>query len=270
MLTLLGPRLVANSARRYRQLELDDTTFNRSSDALVRALQGRQSLTRAEILLALSRAGISTDGQRGYHILRRAGLEGLICFGPSQNKQETFVLLDEWLPYRKPLGRNEALAELARRYFSSHGPATLQDFVWWSGLPVADARTGLETAKTRLHQETIEGQRYWLAQNQSASKTPSPAAHLLPAFYEYFLGYKDRSAVLDANYDKQVVSSNGVFRPIIVLDGQIVGIWKQRLKRRTVIITPNLFKSLTVAQNQALQMAADQYGAFVGKSVVLA
>jgi len=270
MLTLLGPRLIANSARRYRQLDLDDKTFSRSGDALATALQGGQPLTRTEILLALDRAGIFTDGQRGYHILRRAGLEGLICFGPRQDKQETFVLLDKWLPHSKQMDRDEALAELAGRYFNSHGPATLQDFVWWSGLPVADARAGLETAKTRLHQETIEGQIYWLAQNQSSSTTPAPTVFLLPAYDEYFLGYKDRRAVLDANYDKQVVSSNGVFRPMIVIDGQIVGIWKQRLKKETVVITPSPFNSLTFAENQALQMAADRYGAFLGLSVALA
>jgi hypothetical protein len=269
MLVLLGPRLIANSARRYRQLDLDEKTFIRSGDALITTLQDGQPLTRAEILLALDRAGISTAGQRGYHILRRAGLEGLICFGPRQDKQETFVLLDEWLPPSKPMDRDEALAELAGRYFSSHGPATLQDFVWWSGLPVADARAGLEIAKTRLHQESVEGQSYWLGQNQLSSPTPSPSVYLLPAYDEYFLGYKDRAAVLDAKYDNQVVSSNGVFRPMIVIDGQVVGIWKQTVRKGTVIITPSPFNSLTAAENQALQMAADRYGAFLGLSVVL-
>jgi hypothetical protein len=267
MLALLAPRLIATSARRHQQLDLDEATFAHSYEVLTRALQGGKQLSRAEIMLVLEQAGISTAGQRGYHILRRAGLEGLICFGPRQDKQETFVLLDEWVPHSKKIERDEALAELAGRYFRSHGPATLQDFVWWSGLPVADARTGLETAKTRLYQGTIEGQTYWLPQNNSILKNPSPTAYLLPAFDEYFLGYKARHAVLDSKYDKQTVSNNGVFRPIIVIDGQVVGTWKRALKKGSVIITADPFKSLTTAENQALLRAANQYGAFLGLSV---
>jgi hypothetical protein len=270
ILALLSPRIIANSARRYHQLELDDATFAHSYEILTNGLQGGKQLTRSEIMLILEQAGISTSGQRGYHILRRAGLEGLVCFGPIQDKQETFVLLEEWAPHDKGMKRNEALAELAKRYFGSHGPATLQDFVWWSGLKVVDARTGLETAKTHLHQETIEGQTYWLPQNNSIPKDPSPATYLLPAFDEYFLGYKARDAVLDAKYDKQAVSSNGVFRPMIVIDGQVVGIWKRVFKKDSVIITPGPFNSLTTVENQALLIAANQYSAFLGLSVVLA
>jgi hypothetical protein len=270
MLQLLAPRIVANSARRYQQLELDDATFVRSYETLTKALQGGKQLSRAEIMVVLEQAGISTTGQRVYHILRRAGLEGLICFGPMQGKQETFVLLDEWVPDNKNMKRDEALPELAGRYFRSHGPATLQDFIWWSGLKVADARAGLEIAKTRFHQEIVEEQTYWLPQNNSMFKAPSPTVYLLPAFDEYFLGYKTREAVLDTKYDKQAVSSNGVFRPMIVIDGQIVGIWKRTLKKGSVIIALSSFKSLTKAENQALVAAVNQYGAFLGRSVELA
>lgn len=270
MLTLLAPRIIANSARRHQQLELDDATFAHSYETFTKVLQGGKQLARAEIMLVLEEAGLSTTGQRGYHILRRAGLEGLVCFGPIQDKQQTFVLLDEWVPHSKNMKRDEALAELAGRYFRSHGPATLQDFVWWSGLKVVDARAGLEMTKTRLYQETIDGQTYWAAQNKSIPKDRSPTAYLLPAFDEYFLGYKVRNAVLDAKYDKQAVSSNGVFRPMIVIDGQVVGIWKRMLKKGSVIITPDPFNSLTKAENQALLAAANQYSAFLGLSVVLA
>lgn len=270
MLALLAPRVIANSARRYHQLELDDATFAHSYEILTKRLQGGKQLTRSEILLILEQASISTSGQRGYHILRRAALEGLVCFGPFQDKQETFVLLEEWAPHDKDMKRNEALAELAKRYFRSHGPATLQDFVWWSSLKVVDARAGLETANTRLHQETIDGQTYWLIPNDSVPKNPSPTAYLLPAYDEFFLGYKARDAVLDSKYDKQAVSSGGVFRSMIVIDGQVAGIWKRSLREDSVIITPSPFTALTKAENQALLAAADQYGAFLGLSVVLA
>ena len=269
MLALLGPRLIANSARRYRQLDLDEITFRRSFSSLTKALHGGGQLTRSEILFALQQDGVSTDGPRGYHILRRAGLEGLICFGPMQDKQETFVLLDDWLSPSKYLERDQALAELAGRYIGSHGPATLPDFVWWSGLKVSDARFGLNMANPQLQQETIEGQTYWLAQGQLPSVTTSPTVALLPAYDEYFLGYKDRQAVLDPKYNKRAVSGNGVFRPMIVIDGQVVGIWKQAVKKGSLVITTSPFRSLTKAENEAQLVAADQYGAFRGQPVIL-
>lgn len=270
MLSLLAPRLIANSARRYRQLELDDSAFAHSFKSLTNTLQDGKPMTRAEIMLALEEAGVSVTGQRGYHILRRAGLEGLICFGPMQDKAETFVRLDEWAPRTKNMERDDALAELTVRYFSSHGPATLEDFVWWSGLKVADARTGLDLIKNRLHQETVEGQIYWFFQLESIPGHPSPTAYLLPGFDEYYVGYKSREAVLDSNYDKTAVSSSGVFRPMLVIDGQIVGIWKQTPKKDAVIITPRPFRVLTKAETQALHLATDQYGVFLNRSVVLA
>jgi len=186
-----------------------------------------------------------------------------------QGKQETFVLLDEWVPKTGALEGDEALAELAWRYFASHGPATSQDFVWWSGLLVAEARAGLELVRSRLRQETIGDQTYWLPQHTTIVKDPSPTAHLLPAFDEYFLGYRERSLVLDPKYDKRAVSSNGIFRPVIVIDGQVVGVWKRTLKKGSVIITPGPFRSLTDAENQALVEAANRYGAFLGLPVVL-
>jgi hypothetical protein len=270
MLALLAPRNIAKSARRHQQLDLDEATFARSSETLTSVLQGGKPLTRTELLLALEQAGITMDGQRGYHILRQAAQEKLICLGPVEDGQQTFVLLDESVPRGKNIEGDEALAELAERYFRSHGPATLQDYVWWSGLLVADARAGLDMAKTRLHQETIDGQTYWMPQNNSISKDPTSTAYLLPAFDEYFLGYKARNAVLVSKYDKQVVSSNGVFRPMVVIDGQIVGIWKRAIKKGSVVITASPFNSLTTAENEALLAAVNQYGAFLGQPIVLA
>jgi hypothetical protein len=180
------------------------------------------------------------------------------------------VLLDEWATHGKSMKRDEALAELARRYFQSRGPAMLQDFVWWSGLKVADARAGLEMIKTQLYQETIDGQICWATHNESIPKDPTPTAYLLPAFDEYFLAYKVRNAVLDPKYDKLAVSNNGVFRPMIVIDGQIVGIWKRTLGKSAVVITSSPFTVLTAAENQAVVIAANQYGAFLALPVVLA
>jgi hypothetical protein len=270
MLALLGPRIMTGSARRHRQLELDQDTFARTYDTLGRVLQGGQRLTRAEIMQALERAGVSTDGQRGYHILRQAGLAAWICFGPPEDKEQTFVLLDEWVPKGQHRGREAALAELAGRYFASRGPATLQDFVWWSGLRVSEARASLDRARGRLDQAILDDQTYWFLPQDSAPQDPSPTAYLLPAYDEYYLGYKTRDAVLDPRYDEKAVSSGGVFRPMIVIEGQIVGTWKGTRKKDTMVVTPNLFRTLTSAEDQALVGAANQYGAFLGLPAQLA
>jgi len=264
MLELLTPRIVAGNARRlHRQYGLDEATFARSKDLFARALEGGKQLTRNAMYEVLESGAISTADQRGLHILSRLAQDGLICFGAREGKQQTFALLDEWAPMVKRMERDEALVELARRYFTSHGPATLQDFAWWSGLTTADAKAGLEMAKRFLAQEVSDGQTYWLASSMPAAKDSSPTAYLLPAFDEYTVAYKDRSAVLDPKYTKQVNSGNGIFYPTIVMDGQVVGTWKRTIKKDTLVITPSPFTKLKRAETHSLAEAASRYGEFL-------
>jgi hypothetical protein len=213
--------------------------------------------------------GISTDSYRGLHILARLAQEGLICFATRDGKQPTFALLDEWVPAARRMARDEALAELARRYFTSHGPATVQDFVWWSGLTTVDAKAALGMAKPHLAQEVSDGQTYWLASSMPTTKDVSPTAYLLPPYDEYTVAYKDRSAVLDPLYAKRLNTGNGVFSPIIVVDGQVVGAWKRALKKDTVVITPDPFTKLNKAASRAIATAANRYGKFLQAPVVL-
>ncbi len=271
MLELLTPRIIAQAAGRHRQLELDEAMFARSKNLFTEALQGDKQLTRDEMYQLLERANISTAGQRGYHLLWRAAQEGLICFGAPSGKQQTFTLLDEWAPRTKRLERDEALAELTRRYFTSHGPATLPDFVGWSGLTVTDARAGLEMVKSHLGQELVNGQTYWLAPDGPAIKDNSPATYLLPGFDEYMLGYKDRTAALDPIHTQKITpGNNGVFSPTIVISGRVAGTWKRKVKKNAVVMTLSPFTALTEAESQAIAVAAWQYGAFLELPVVLA
>lgn len=264
MLPLLTPRIVAGSASRHRQLGLDEAVFARSKDLFVEALQGGQLLPRPEIYELLERNNISAAGQRGIHIISRLAQEGLICFGPHSNKQPTFALLDEWVPAAKILERDEALAELAKRYFRGHGPATLQDFVWWSGLRVADARLGLEMVKTQFEQEVVEGQTYWLPPDIADLPSQASSIYLLPGFDEYLLGYTNRSAALDPLYSQKIVpGNNGMFMPTIVSNGRIVGTWKRTFKKDRVIIKPEPFNPLSQIEKSGLEMAAERYGRFM-------
>jgi len=270
MLELLTPRVVANNVQRLlRQFGLDEAAFARSKDMVVRALQDGKQLTRNATYGVLEAGGVSTAGQRGLHILWRLAQDGVICFGAREGKQQTFALLDEWAPKAKRMGRDESLAELAKRYFTSRGPATLQDFTWWSGLTTADATFGLEMAKRSLAQETINGQTYWLAEAPPATKDSSTTAHLLPAYDEYMVAYKDRSAALNPKYSKLPNYGHGIFNPTMVVDGQVVGIWKRTLKKETLAISPSPFTKLKHAETRAIAEAASRYGKFLGASVVL-
>ncbi|HKG14577.1 MAG TPA: winged helix DNA-binding domain-containing protein [Pyrinomonadaceae bacterium] len=271
MLELLTPRVISRSAGRYRQLELDERTFARSRDVLVRALRGGRRLTRDALYGALKASRIPVNGQRGIHILSRLAQEGLICFAARERRQHTFALLEEWVPAAKSMGRDDALAELASRYFKSHGPATLQDFVWWSGLKTADARAGLEAAGPHLLREVVGGQTYWLPPSaggsESDSNKGSPSALLLPAYDEYTVAYKDRSAVLSRSYAGR--AGNGIFSPVIVTAGRVAGTWRRALGKESVVITPSPFVKFKRGEARALAAAAARYGEFLGAPVVI-
>jgi hypothetical protein len=270
LLALLTPRVIAHSAGRYRQLELDVATFARSKEVFARALQGGKQLTRDEMLQELEQAGISTAGQRGYHLLGRSAQDGLICFGMRRGKQQTFTLLDEWVPLTGSLPRDEALAELTRRYFTSHGPGAVQDLMHWAGLTAAEAKTGLAAAGKALIQETIADRVYWMPCEAPEINDDTPSVHLLPGFDEYLLAYRDRSAVLAPAYAQRIhPGGNGMFSPTLVLDGIVTGTWKRAFKGGAVVIETTPFRSLTAAESDALGAAADRYGRFLGLPVVL-
>lgn len=265
LLTLMAPGRIAGMATWYRRLELDDATFAKSNAIFTQTLQGGNQLTRQELTTALEQAGISTEGLRLTFLLQRAEIEAVIASGSRRGKQFTFALLDELVLVSRALERDEALAELARRYFTSHGPATLQDFTWWSGLTAAEARTGLEMVKPQFVKETIDERVYWLSPSTSTLRVASPTAYLLPPYDEYTVAYKDRSATLDPAYAQE--TGNGIFSPTIVVDGQIVGTWKRTFKKDAVVITQNLFTQLDEAQKQAIDAATERYSRFVGKSI---
>src|SRR6266567_8254469 len=211
LLALTAPRVHAASAYHNRKLELDDAVFRSTNAVLTNALQGGKQLTRDELASALQQAGIVTEGeQRVTYIIMRAELDGIICSGARRGKQFTYALLAERAPHARMLARDEALAELTTRYFMSHGPATIQDFVWWSGLAAADAKAGLAMVTSHLQQETINGQMYWFSLSTLPVQDPSQTAYLLPNYDEYTVGYTDRSAIFDALHTNKLDPRGGL------------------------------------------------------------
>jgi len=269
ILALTSPGNLSGSARRRQNLELDDKTLLHCHQVLTRTLQGGKQKSRDDIYAALESAGISTAGQRGYHILWNAALHGLICFASTTDKEQNFALLEEWVAPAQARARDEALAILALRYFTSHGPATIKDFIWWSGLSAGEARSGLEANKAHLLQETVNKQTCWMPPDICVQKQEA-SVFALPGFDEYLLGYQDRSAVLDAeNAEKICPGGNGMFASTIVIDGKVAGTWKRTIKKSSISISAASFAKLSRAQRGAFKQAAERYAMFMGLPLYL-
>ena len=196
LLKLTAPRVNLTMASNYRKFELDERTFKRCNNAITKALRKAQFLTRAALRKVVSDAGVAVDDSiRLIHILLRSELDGLICSGPMAGTQFTYGLLEQRVPSARTLQRDESLTKLCLRYFTSHGPATLRDFVWWSGLTMADAKTALALIQDHLTKMSIDNELYWTASDIRPAKKTSRSACLLPAFDEYLVAYKNRKAV---------------------------------------------------------------------------
>jgi hypothetical protein len=265
---LLAPRVVAAGASRLAAAGIDGAVLTKARRALVRKLEGGRRLTRPAAYRVLEDAKIATGDSRGLHLLWQLAHDGVLCFGPREGKQQTFVLFEEWLPGAKRLDREEALAELARRYFTGHGPATIADFAWWSGLTRADGSRAVLLAGKGLEEEKIDGQRYWFAPSGKArgGSRREAVAHVLPAFDELLVGYADRSASIDAT-DAKRVAGGGIFASILVVDGRVVGTWKRRIARHRVVLSTAPFAKPSVSRARAIDLAMRRYARFLGLAI---
>ena len=268
LLKLTAARVHAIMAAQHRKVGLDARAFTRSHAALEKALSGSKPLTRDELRAVLKRAGVAVDvEQRLGYVLMYAELEGLICSGGRLGKQFTYALLDDRAPQPARFDREAVLAELARRYFTSRGPATAKDFAWWSGLTLTDARAGVEMVKPRLEQTEIGGQAYWFADPAPTAEAAGPRAWLLSIYDEYVIGYTDRSAIVDDPVGAKLTGLGNALQAVVVVDGLIVGTWRRTLKAKTVIIETELYTRLNKTQQRAIAEAGERYGTFLSKAV---
>ena len=271
MLALTGPRVHRAMSYYCRQSGLDAKTFARARPVIQRALKGGAHLTRAELAAVLKRAGIEALGVRLGLLVMHEELDGIICSGPRRGKQFTYALLDERVPPAPSLSRDEAVTALAVRYFTSHGPATVRDFVWWCGLTVKDARSGIEMASNALSQETAGGLTYWSSPNERARvRVPSPVVHLLPNYDECLIAYKDRNNVghVPAPPDPRL-KRLGVFAHQMFVDGRMVGSWRRTQSRRGVEIEVVAYRRLTRTERAALDDAVAHQGRFLGTTATV-
>jgi hypothetical protein len=271
MLALTAPRVRAAIRPNGRRLGLDDAIVARSRRVLERALRGRQ-LTRAQLGSTLARAGIRVDGPALAQLMMHAELEGVVCSGAREGHKFTYALLDERAPRGTPLRREEGLGELARRYLGGHGPATLRDFAWWSGLTMGDARQGIESVGSSLERRVSNDRVYWSVRVPGpAAPRASAAAHLLPNYDEYLVAYKDRDPVAESA-GAAVLSARGAdfFTHSLVVNGRVAGSWRKTSGRESVRIEVVPYRALTPGDRRALASAAERYGRFIKQAVTWA
>ncbi|MCI4061516.1 winged helix DNA-binding domain-containing protein [Micromonospora sp. R77] len=266
MLAVTGVRALAGVAARWRSLGLTEADAERALDVLGAALAGGGRLTRAQCLAALTTAGVDTTGQRGYHLLWYASLRGVTCIAPHVDGEQTFVLLDEWVPDPHHPERDEALGILASRYFRGHGPTTVRDFAGWTGLTLTDARRGVAVAGDTLAVVRVDDTESLVdAALLDAPRGPVDDLHLLPGFDEYLLGFKDRTLMLEPAHQQAVVpGNNGVFQATVVHAGRVAGTWRRTLTRNRATVTVHPLTPFDDGLRARVEAALDRYARFLG------
>jgi hypothetical protein len=244
LLDLLTERAVRGVEKRRAIVELTEADVERAREVAVAALTGGGAMSRAELLAALVEAGVPATGPRGYHLLWWLSQTGSLVMGPTRDGDQLFVLLGEWVPTPRRLDREEALGELALRYFRGHGPATVQDLTRWAYCTVRDVQAGLALAREHLETLTVDGTEHLMdpgtPERLAAARAQAEGVHLLPGFDELVLGYADRSCTVPAEHAQRIVpGSNGVFRPTVVAGGRVVATWRTgRGKGRPLEVEP--------------------------------
>lgn len=267
MLELTAPRIKSSMKSRDKELGLTTEVYTKSFGLLEKMFLDGTYLNREQISGILNAANIKTDENRLSHILMNAELEKLICSGRRTGNKLTYGLLSERVPVRKAFIKDDALAELAKRYFTSHGPATLKDFTWWSGLSVTDATKALESVKPDFISETVGHENYWMKTESLNMNRSGKSVHLLPAFDEFLISYRDRNASIELVHNSKAISNNGIFYPVIVINGQVAGTWKRTTQKDKVQIETTLFIDINKKYGALIEKEIKIYSEFLNRSL---
>lgn len=265
MVELTEPRITAFSAKYFRDVGLDKAALKKTNRVIAKALEQKTFLTKKEIGDALQKAGVDTHELRLTYIIIRAELDQIICSGPRRGKLMTYALMERRAPKARILKKDEALSELASRYFASRGPATLKDFGWWSGLSPADARRALDIISSDLSHAELNGEKYFFIPSAQVELPKKTGVHLLPSWDEYTVAYKDRSLVIEQKFQSE--SGHGIFSPIIVVDGKIKGIWRREIKNSSVDMEIRYFGSLNKSYREKIMATARLYARYLDKKL---
>lgn len=264
LLDLTAPQIHTASKSRHQQLGITSAVIRKCNQLFEKAMAGGRHCTRDELVQLLVKAKIAVDDNRAAHLFMCAELDQVICSGRKQGNKQTYALLAERVPTAKRYSREESLGLLATRYFQSHGPATLYDFVWWSGLSVTESKKAIESVKTQFVNEQI-GKDLFLYSPALRSSKPikDPNVYLLPTYDEFLIAYKDRSAAIPGGMEPSLISTNGIFRSIIVTNGQVTGLWKRTKTPKKILIEPAFFKSPSQSVKRRFMETAKAYSTFL-------
>jgi hypothetical protein len=260
MLMLTAPRVHAANSYMHRKLELNAAIFNRCNDILFKTLQGHKNLTRDAINKKFKRNKIEAEGHRLSYIMMQAELDGIICSGARQGNQFTYALLEERVPKFTSKNRDEALAELTKRYFTSRGPATIKDFSTWSGLTLTDSKNGIGMVTTFFNSEVIANEKYFFPRGITLVKNQFQKIYLLPMYDEFIMGYKDRSAIMIFKNSKPKAAFR--YDNMIVFEGQITGTWKRTIKTKSIDLEYDFFENPNKRQLNAFAKAIHRFKEF--------
>jgi len=261
MLALTSPKVHAFNGYYYRKSGLDKSIFKKTTRIIEKALANKKQLTRLELNTVLKNSKIPTDKLGLSYIIMQAELDAVICSGPRKGTQFTYMLLEERVPKSKILNREEATAELTKRFFQSHGPATIQDFTWWSGLNTKEAKKGLEANKSSFKKKDFEGKAYWFSKESKDIELKN-VIQLLPTFDEYLIAYKDKSAAYEKNAKHDKIFQDSFWNSILC-KGKIIGSWRRTLLKNKVNIYPKFFRKLTKPEEEVFNTAVKNYGDFL-------
>jgi Winged helix DNA-binding domain len=264
ILKLTGPRIHISTSTAFKELAIDAKLGARSNRAVARALRGGNHLTRKELQAVLAKSGIETDSRRLGFLMSYAEIEGVICSGARRGKQQTYALIEERAPNARNLAPDEALAELTFRYFTSHGPATIKDYRWWSSLKVTDIRRGIEMLGDKLRTDEVGGKTYFSTKGSTSTRVSSPTVHLLQAYDEYLVAYTDSKPLLNLSGIARSTSDRTLYLGVVTLDGQIAGNWKRTITKNSVKFDVVLYRLFRGEKATALRKAVDGHGAFLG------
>jgi hypothetical protein len=259
ILDLSAPQILPSLKSRHRELELDEKIFSKSFKIIEKILSNRIHFTRDEIMNELNRHKIVAEGQRAAHIMLMAELNKIVCSGSLKGKNQTYALLSEVVPKPIKLTREEAIDQLINIYFTTRGPASVSDFCWWSGLSITETKKALEQCKSKLFSFNQNSITYWTGKNFNSHQKIKDTILFLPAFDEFIICYKDRSAILPEDKVKHAISSNGLFRPVVVQEGQVIGIWKMLTSKNKNVIEIDLFNAKFKKAIKELDLKIDKF-----------
>lgn len=266
MLMLTGPRVDAINTYMYRKMELDNATFNRCNDIMLRALEGGKHLTREMLSQEFRKNNIEAESVRLVCVLMKAELEGIICSGARQGNQFTYALLEERVPPAKEMSRNEALVELTQRYFLSRGPATAKDFSTWSGLTLTDCKKGIEMTKSNFVEEKIGSETYYFSPKTNTNDIDFTQMHLLPIYDEMIMGYKNREALQQVRHLVQPAKRLR-FDNTLLFDGQVIGSWRRKIKPKHIELEYEFLQPIDKKQEIEFEKAILRFENFYGLPV---